>query len=195
MLDGGGLTRLRSTGFSPQFARIIVLRAGTPAPEILLVWYANGDHQLPGGKWERTESLRVCVLRELLEETGLKLHPDQLTYLRAAALVHPAMRECHLGHYYLVIYSGTTSRVPSPQPGDTVKGAAWFSPHTAHRLKLASGTDERLVWVVAAAGRSWPTGGREGCPIATPLCRLHRLQLAPAPGVIALVRVLSGRTA
>jgi hypothetical protein len=113
MLDAGGVTQLRSTGFSPQFARVIVLRAGLPSPDILLVWNATGDHQLPGGYRERTESLRLCVIRKLREETGLKVHLDQLIFLRSTPW-RPTSRPglyspSHLGHYYVVIFSDTAA--------------------------------------------------------------------------------------
>jgi hypothetical protein len=114
MLDAGGLTRLRSTGFSPQFARVIVLRAGLPSPDILLVWNGTGDHHLPGGYRESTESLRLCVIRKLREETGLKVHLDQLIFLRSTPLRPPPIRgrysPSHLGHYYVVIFSATVAR-------------------------------------------------------------------------------------
>ena len=113
MLDAGGVTQLRSTGLSPQFARVIVLRAGLPSPDILLVWNATGDHQLPGGYRERTESLRLCVIRKLRVETGLRVHLDQLIFLRSTPW-RPTSRPglyspSHLGHYYVVIFSDTAA--------------------------------------------------------------------------------------
>jgi ADP-ribose pyrophosphatase YjhB (NUDIX family) len=121
----------------------------------------------------------MCVLRKLREETGLKVHLDQLIYLRSAPLRRPGTRLSHLGHYYVVIYSATAAKsmevlrghysgtawAPSPQSGDTVKGAAWFPLHTAHRLQMASGLAECLFWAVKAAGRfagSITRLGREG---------------------------------
>jgi len=113
MLDAGGVDQLRSTGFSPQFARVIVLRAGLPSPDILLVWNAVGDHQLPGGYRDRKESLRLCVIRKLRVETGLKVHLDQLMFLRSTPWRPPPRRGLyvpnHLGHYYVVIFSDTAA--------------------------------------------------------------------------------------
>jgi 8-oxo-dGTP diphosphatase len=39
----------------------------------------NGHYQAPGGVLEQHERIEDCMVREVLEETGLRVEPDQLT--------------------------------------------------------------------------------------------------------------------
>lgn len=53
-----------------------------PDGGVVTVRKAGTDRfMLPGGKWERDESPLQCAIRELDEELGVTLSPDQLTPL------------------------------------------------------------------------------------------------------------------
>lgn len=58
----------------------VVLRVGN---EFLVVkgWYGDGSWQLPGGGLHRGEDSLSGAIREVGEETGISLHPKDLTLL------------------------------------------------------------------------------------------------------------------
>lgn len=55
-----------------QSNRLLLLRRGESAP------WMPGRYCLPGGRLDSNESLIDCAVREMFEETGLKLHTNEL---------------------------------------------------------------------------------------------------------------------
>lgn len=51
--------------------------------EVLLVknWLGNGEWSLPGGGIQKGETAQIAVIRELEEETGIKIGKKQLAFL------------------------------------------------------------------------------------------------------------------
>lgn len=62
--------------FGPVRPRIIVECAG----EVLFVkgWFSSGLWQLPGGGKSRSEHAAACVIRELKEETGIRVGEHEI---------------------------------------------------------------------------------------------------------------------
>lgn len=56
---------------------------------VLKSWYGDGTYSFPGGGLHRNEDPKQGALRELYEETGLKLAPSQLQFLFEARVNAP----------------------------------------------------------------------------------------------------------
>ncbi|KAL4790211.1 NUDIX hydrolase domain-like protein [Aspergillus venezuelensis] len=57
---------------------------------------------LPGGHLELNESFEACALREVVEETGLKLDPSSIRFLTATNDIMPSDKK----HYVTIFVSG-----------------------------------------------------------------------------------------
>ena len=53
--------------------KLLLLRRGNSAP------WMPGKYCLPGGRLDLNETLENCAARELFEETGILIKPDELT--------------------------------------------------------------------------------------------------------------------
>jgi ADP-ribose pyrophosphatase YjhB (NUDIX family) len=120
--------------------------------EVLLVedFRTPGAWKLPSGRMELGESPREGVARELEEETGLSVAPDDLTYFYDEA-GEPVEGQYMVGIDYAVDRSDTTGTVDA---GSDAIGAQFFSPTefeaSPHTLKETHvdrfGTDS-LQWI------------------------------------------------
>ena len=107
--------------------------------QVLLVrrkrWPFAGYWALPGGFTNPHEPIEDCGCRELNEETGLVVYPNQVRQLKVYIPEDP--RESVPGHwaYDVGVYvRGTFGPV---QGGDDAAEAAWFPLSVARRTRLA----------------------------------------------------------
>lgn len=123
--------------------------------QVLLVrrkrWPFAGYWCLPGGFINPHEPIENCSCRELNEETGLVLYPNQVHQLKVYIPEDP--RESVPGHwaYDVGVYvRGTFGPV---QGGDDAAEAAWFPLSVARRTRLAFHHNRMLEDYVKAIGR------------------------------------------
>lgn len=105
---------------------LVIFRAGRP--EILLIRRGKppfqGQWALPGGKVEEGETVEQAALRELEEETGLRLSPRRISRSIVGIFSDPGRdpRGRVVSIAFLVeVPAGTTA-----QAGDDAADAAWF---------------------------------------------------------------------
>lgn len=91
-----------------------------------------GHLALPGGHVDAGEDIEDAALRELAEETGLRLRPGNLAYVGTYAEPGRDPR----GRYVTFAYTGIFDHLPEPTAGDDATAAEWVLVDEA----LASGT-------------------------------------------------------
>lgn len=98
--------------------RVIVEYGG----KIILVqgWLGNGRFKLPGGGTRRGETNQQAAVREVYEETGLQLHPDQLIALPACSALRGLRFDCQ--PFYVRL---TSQQALTPPPAE-LASSAWF---------------------------------------------------------------------
>lgn len=89
---------------------ILLIRRATPPFE--------GHWSLPGGKLESFETIAQCLVREILEETGLEIQVGQFAGLRES--IHP-----ELGFHFVILDYHVTVTGGQLVPGDDVDAARW----------------------------------------------------------------------
>ena len=114
--------------FEDQDRILMVERAGNPL---------KGYWSLPGGLVETGETLETAVKREILEETGLQVEPQQMFEL-FERIMHDAQGQAEY-HYVLLDYlckvvGGTL------QAGDDVSRAEWVRREDLPSLLITEGT-------------------------------------------------------
>ncbi len=117
---------------------------GVPCPlSLVVVSYASKvlfglnrwrqQWELPGGMIDRGETPRAAAARELQEETGVTVHPDELEWVGLAAfeLLNPARREL------AAVYRMSLVDAPSAHASDELIEVAWVdlgSPPSNHAV-------------------------------------------------------------
>jgi 8-oxo-dGTP diphosphatase len=107
----------------------------------LLVRKRNtGAFMQPGGKIEASEAPAAALCRELSEELGLELAPDELTYV--GRFTAPAANE--LGRWVdAEIFSFDLSQ--PVQPGAEIEEILWVDPDAVAPVELAPLTRDKLL--------------------------------------------------
>ncbi len=110
----------------PAVAADIILIADTkPFQQILLIKRKNPPFQhhwaLPGGFMNIDELLHDTALRELEEETGIKL--NKLTFFG----IYDKPNRDPRGRTISIVYYAIISKLIPPQHGDDAEHATWFS--------------------------------------------------------------------
>ena len=91
-------------------------------------WYA------PGGGWDHAvESIKECVSRETLEETGIQVHPVRLLYVQE---FRPGNGDEHLELFWFAFPTGTTKLGTIEDQHGIVEEARWFSRDELCELKV-----------------------------------------------------------
>jgi 8-oxo-dGTP diphosphatase len=113
---------------------------------ILLVERGNeplaGYWSLPGGGVEAGERLEEAVVREVFEETGLRVTVDSLATVFERIMPDEANR-CEY-HYVLVDFY-CTIKGGELKPGDDARDVRWFSTDRLDGLLLTAGTREVVL--------------------------------------------------
>ncbi len=109
--------------------------------EVLLMKRGNppfeGQWVLPGGKWERGESLRDALLREVCEETSYKIEDTELVAVVSVRIVDE--KENLIDHYILffhVCYVGKGERDED--------SCQFFDKESLERIQVAP-VDRKLI--------------------------------------------------
>ena len=103
--------------------------------------------QFPGGKLEENEDAIIGGIREVFEETGLKLKPDRLEYVNNI-YGDPTTYCCHV---YIVELDATEV----PQLTEYSKMTEWrlFTYDLASHLDLMPGLDDIINWLAGKYDR------------------------------------------
>lgn len=82
----------------------------------------------PGGKREAGERVRDCAVREVAEETGLRLDPDQLEpvgYERVVVRPGEEIQPWEAGDNHIAVYAAQVARSPVRPLAEDVAEAGW----------------------------------------------------------------------
>lgn len=108
-----------------------------------------GCWSLPGGGVEAGERLEDAVVREVYEETGLRVKADSLATVFERIMPD---RESRCEYHYVLIDFYCTIVGGELRPGDDSRDARWFPIGELDALRLTEGT--RQVVETCAAGRT-----------------------------------------
>ncbi len=104
---------------------VLVVAGGTP-PRVLLIRRGRppfaGHWAIPGGFLEPNERLIECAVRELAEETGIRVDPERLVLVG----IYDAPGRDPRGRVITVAYATTLPQVVPVRGGDDADRAAWF---------------------------------------------------------------------
>ena len=145
---------------APIFSRPTPLAVGDAAVideqgRILLIQRAdNGKWAMPGGALEVGEMPAEGVVREALEETGLRCHPVSLVGIFDSRFCHTPTRH-HLYHFVFLCEPLNADAPATPSHGFEVLGVDWF-PEDGLPANLDPGHVERIP----EAYRVWHGDGR-----------------------------------
>jgi 8-oxo-dGTP diphosphatase len=109
--------------------RLLVIRRGHPPGE--------GLWSLPGGRVEAGESDAEAVVRELAEETGLRVEPGGL--IGAIEHADPGGVTYDIRDYAAIVTGGTLAA------GDDASDARWVTPAELRLLPATDGLVEALI--------------------------------------------------
>ena len=119
-----------------------------------------GEWKLPSGRMELGESPREGVARELEEETGLAVDPDDLTYFYDEA-GEPVEKQYMVGIDYAVPRSKTTGTV---EAASDATDAQFFTPaefadssHSIKETHVDRFETDSLEWLLAEAKQALET--------------------------------------
>ncbi|OLF10945.1 NUDIX hydrolase [Actinophytocola xinjiangensis] len=114
--------------------RLLMVRRGTSP--------GRGLWTLPGGRVESGETDHDALVRELLEETGLRVKPGNL--------VGRVERAAPAGVYEIFDYAATALS-GEPRPGDDAAAVAWIDFDDFHSMERKG----QLVEQLAVTLREW----------------------------------------
>ncbi len=125
--------------FGPVRTKIVVIAGGT---HILLVkpWLGSGQWSLPGGGVHADERPIAGAVRELYEETCLRVREDQLSAVVKKSLIGDNGLKQHLMCFKVAVGKQAVIR---PQAGE-ILAAQWFSWRELDNIKIGS-TTQRLI--------------------------------------------------
>lgn len=113
--------------------RVVIIAEG----KVLVVkgWLSDGSWSLPGGGLHYKEDPIVGAIREVREETGLILKPDQLRKL------YEGTSKAHRLPFKYICYSAQLPKITSVknQPGEIIE-SAWLEPTKINPQNASSNT-------------------------------------------------------
>jgi len=132
---------LKSNNDYPDAPRVAVGAIVFKDNEVLLVRRANPPSRdiwaIPGGSVNIGESLQQAAEREILEETGVRIHAGDpvftFDYIERDAAGS-------IRFHYVIVDVLADYLSGAPQPGDDAADARWVSPRAITALKVSSMT-------------------------------------------------------
>jgi ADP-ribose pyrophosphatase YjhB (NUDIX family) len=111
--------------------RILLVERGQPP--------LAGYWSLPGGGVESGERLEDAIVREVREETGLRVKPDTIATV-FERIIPDDQNRCE--YHYVLIDFYCNVEGGDLQPGDDSSNAAWFDLSDLANVRLTEGTRE-----------------------------------------------------
>lgn len=96
--------------------------------------YKAGTLGLPGGHVEPDETVLACIIREVLEETGIQLTQDALTYQGVVR-----EKQEHGTYIHFVFSASVGAAVPQLCEPDKCAGWEWYKLNTLDPKKVLPG--------------------------------------------------------
>lgn len=119
---------------------------------VLNRWPIGDVWGLPGGRLERGETMMDCVVREVLEETGLLVAPVELAYIVDA--YNRPYDTHHLVHVFSCRVANGTLRVP--ERDEYVIDACWVRrDEVARYVTWSTYRDPLLAYLAGHEQRYW----------------------------------------
>lgn len=110
---------------------VLLIQRGNP-PE-------KGSWSLPGGKQEFGETVPHAAVREILEETGLEIKQDDLSFLGVADLINLPHYHYTLVNLWTDVYSG------EPVAGSDAQDIKWVVLDQLDGMSLWSETEKVIL--------------------------------------------------
>jgi 8-oxo-dGTP diphosphatase len=115
---------------------------------ILLVKRARPPFQecwgLPGGGVELGETVESAIIREVAEETGLRVNVSRFLGYADGIERDP---EGKVRYHYVILYVQAEVAAGTLRPGDDAAEAEWVTVAEARRLPLTDAVERCLAWV------------------------------------------------
>ena len=93
--------------------------------------FKGGMWTAPGGKREDNESLKAAVIREILEETGVEIDKERLSFVEKCYITHDDF------HFTMHIFKSHFSEMPEVNLNENENTEyAWATHHEAKNLNL-----------------------------------------------------------
>lgn len=122
--------------------------------ELLLQYnLKKGGNEFPGGKHEGDETMQECAARELLQETGIDIHPTDLHFFGYVDEEAGWLAMMFLGF----VPDGTEPELREP---DKHSGYHWLPVHQLHALEQPTESVRHVIHlfndVIADMVENWP---------------------------------------
>jgi 8-oxo-dGTP diphosphatase len=111
--------------------RVLLVERGRPP--------LAGEWSLPGGLVETGERLEEAIVREVWEETGLRVETTSIATVFERIMLDEA-EDCE--YHYVLIDFYCTLLGGDLRPGDDSRRVAWFAIDSLDKLSLTAGTRE-----------------------------------------------------
>jgi 8-oxo-dGTP diphosphatase len=111
--------------------RVLLVERGRPP--------LAGEWSLPGGLVETGERLEDAIVREVWEETGLRVEAASIATVFERVMLDDA-EDCE--YHYVLIDFYCTLLGGDLRPGDDSRHVAWFEMDSLAKLSLTAGTRE-----------------------------------------------------
>lgn len=139
-------------------ADVVALREGMHGPLVLLIQRGSPPHEgrwaLPGGHVDRGETARAAAVRELFEETGVRVAESDLRQVG----VFDAPGRDPRGRYVTVAYEVTVTPGTTARAGDDAAAVRWRQLDDLPKLAVDHG---QIIEAAVASGAATGLPGEE----------------------------------